>query len=150
IILGTLPADTTSYDDSGLAAGTEYDYHIQAFNVAGFSDFAGVKVRTVSDAPTGLAAAPGDGRVTLTWTAPTGAETYNVYRSLSPDDLGALPVQSGVADTTFTDTTAVNGTTYYYHVTAVNTGGESEPSAPASATPAPSPVAQVDGVTVSG
>ena len=45
-----------------------------------------MKVRTVSDAPTGLVAAPGDARVTLTWTAPTGAETYNVYRSLSPDD----------------------------------------------------------------
>ena len=38
--------------------------------------------------------------------------------------------------TTFTDTTAVNGTTYYYMVKASNAVGNSPPSNEASATPA--------------
>jgi hypothetical protein len=41
--IATLPANTTFYLDNnngtGLAPGTEYDYHIQEFNIAGYSDF---------------------------------------------------------------------------------------------------------------
>jgi hypothetical protein len=87
--------------------------------------------------------------VTLTWTAPAGAQSYDVYRSTSADDLGA-PVQGGVTDTTFTDATAVNGTTYYYRVTATDDSGVSDASNVASATPAATAVALVDDLLVSG
>jgi fibronectin type 3 domain-containing protein len=146
IIIGNLAPDTTSFDDSGLTPGTEYDYHLQAFNVAGYSDFAGTTIKTLTLPPTDLTAAPGDGRVALSWTAPQGAETYTVYRSaVGPDDAGAAVV-TGVEGTTFTDTTAANGTTYYYHVTAVDSGGESSRSAPASATPQGTAVTHVTGL----
>ncbi len=39
--IASLPANTTTYTDTGLTAGTSYDYHIQAYNVAGYSDFSG-------------------------------------------------------------------------------------------------------------
>jgi fibronectin type 3 domain-containing protein len=42
---------------------------------------------------------------------------------------------TGIAGTTYTDTSAANGTTYFYVVTAVGAGGESGNSNEASATP---------------
>jgi hypothetical protein len=84
-------------------------------------------------APTGLTAAPGDSQVTLSWTAASGAASYNVYRSTASGAETLL--QSGVAGTTFTDTGLTNGTTYYYKVSAVNAAGESPLSAEVSATP---------------
>ena len=39
--IASLPANTTSYTDTGLQSGTSYDYHIQAYNAAGYSDFSG-------------------------------------------------------------------------------------------------------------
>jgi hypothetical protein len=49
IFVATVPANVTTYDDSGLAADTAYDYHIQAGNDAGFSDFARVLVTTAPE-----------------------------------------------------------------------------------------------------
>lgn len=39
-----------------------------------------------------------------------------------------MPIATGVTGTTYTDTTAVAGTTYEYVVTAVNANGEGDPS----------------------
>jgi hypothetical protein len=52
VIIATLPPNTTSYVDNGpgnagLTPGIEYDYHIQAGNIAGYSDFTGVTVSTL-------------------------------------------------------------------------------------------------------
>jgi hypothetical protein len=44
--IAVLPTNTASYTDAGLTPDTAYDYHIQAYNVAGHSDFTGVSVRT--------------------------------------------------------------------------------------------------------
>src|SRR5207248_2887840 len=96
--------------------------------------------------PTGLTAAAGPERVTLAWSAPAGAVSYNVYRGTSPGGEGATPVATGVTALGFTDTGLIDGTTYYYRVTAVDAGGESARSAEASATPHAAP--QVTGVVV--
>ena len=45
--IATLPANATTYTDTGLSPGTSYDYHIQAFNVAGYSDFSGFTAVTL-------------------------------------------------------------------------------------------------------
>jgi hypothetical protein len=78
--------------------------------------------------------------VTLTWTAPTGAASYNVYRGTTAGGEGATPVATGVTGTTYTDTRLTIGTAYFYKVTAVNANpaplpSESAPSAEVSATP---------------
>ena len=50
-IIAELPAGTTTYTDlgpsaAGLKPGTFYDYHIQASNEAGYSDFTGANTMT--------------------------------------------------------------------------------------------------------
>jgi hypothetical protein len=91
-------------------------------------------------APTGLTASAtafntNTAQVALSWTASTGAVSYDVYRSISANGEGGTPLATGVTGTTFTDSTAVFGTTYFYKVSAVNTGGQSGLSNEASATP---------------
>ncbi len=86
------------------------------------------------DAPSGLTALAGDARVTLAWSAATGATSYNVKRSLTAGGPYAS-VASSVNGTSYEDVSVLNGTTYYYVVSAVNTLGESGDSNEASATP---------------
>lgn len=93
--------------------------------------------------PSGVEATSEDGAVALSWEAGgASVEGYNVYRSTSSTSSpsgspvnGASPVQG----TTFTDSSVENGTRYYYRITAVGEGGESEPSVEVSVRPFPSP-----------
>lgn len=84
-------------------------------------------------APGTVLAAPGDGRVDLRWSAGFGAAAYNVKRATSPG--GPYTLLAGLAGTTYTDTGVVNGSAYYYVVSATNDLGESAASAEISATP---------------
>ncbi len=83
--------------------------------------------------PVGLAATAGDARVALQWTASPGATGYNLKRSTANG--GSYTLVASPAATNDTDTTAGNGTNYYYVVSAVNASGESADSAPVSARP---------------
>ena len=66
-------------------------------------------------------------RVRVTWNAVTGAADYCVYRAASSG--GAKTAISGwQSGTTFDDTTAISGTTYYYWVTAATDAGGSNES----------------------
>jgi hypothetical protein len=85
-------------------------------------------------APTGLTAVAGDHRVDLDWAASAGATSYTVKRSTTPGG-PYTTIAPGVTSTAYTDTTALNGTTYFYVVTALNASGESPNSNEASATP---------------
>ena len=85
-------------------------------------------------APSNLADPAGNGQVTLSWTGSSGATSYNVYRGTTSGQEALL--HSGVSGTSYTDSTAANGTTYFYEVTAVNSVGESGKSNEVSATPA--------------
>ena len=84
--------------------------------------------------PTGLMAAAGSSEVTLTWTALNGATSYNVKRSTtSGGPYTTISTAGNVTGTSFTDSTAVNGTTYYYVFSAATPYGESVNSAEVSA-----------------
>jgi hypothetical protein len=87
-------------------------------------------------APTGLAATAGNNQVNLAWNASAGADSYNVKRATVSGG-PYTTMATDVTGTSFVDNTAVNGTTYFYVVTAVNTAGESVNSNEASATPQP-------------
>jgi hypothetical protein len=90
-------------------------------------------VSQIPAAPTGLTATPGNGKVALTWTASTGASTYNIYRGSSSGS--EILLSTGVTSAVYADNSAPNNTTYFYEVTAVNALGESAKSTEVSATP---------------
>ena len=89
--------------------------------------------------PVNLLAAPGYNHIALSWTASGGATGYYVKRSLSNG--GPYTVIANPATAGYDDLTAVNGTTYYYVVSAINAIGESANSSQASAIPALQPSA---------
>ena len=85
-------------------------------------------------APTGLSASAGSGQVSLSWTAPSGSPTsYTIKRSTTSG--GPYAIEDTTTATSYTDTELTNGTTYYYVVSATNSGGEGANSSQASATP---------------
>ena len=90
-------------------------------------------------APTNLLATPANSRVSLAWTAATGATSYQVKRSLANG--GPYTVIGTPAGVSYTDLTSINGTTYYYVVSAINTAGESANSSQVSAIPLMQPSA---------
>jgi fibronectin type 3 domain-containing protein len=94
--------------------------------------------------PTGLAAAPGNGQVALSWNAASGATSYTVGRSTTSG--GGYVTIASPTTTSYTDTAVTNGTTYYYVVAAADSAGASTNSAQVSATPTslPSPWATSD------
>ncbi len=71
--------------------------------------------------PAGLTATEGAGQVVLEWQPVTDAVTYHLYRSLLPG--GGYERIAATASTVYTDTAVVNGTRYYYVVTAVDGAG---------------------------
>ncbi|HEX8530838.1 MAG TPA: PA14 domain-containing protein, partial [Cytophagales bacterium] len=83
-------------------------------------------------APTGLAATAGNASVSLTWNAVAGATSYNVKRHTGGN---FNTVATGVTTNAYQDNNLTNGTTYFYVVTAVNAGGESNISNTVQATP---------------
>jgi len=73
-------------------------------------------------APANVSVLNGDTQVTLTWSAAPTATGYNVKRSGTPG--GPYTSVGTPSNTSFVDTGLVNGSTYYYVVSASNAGGE--------------------------
>jgi subtilase family serine protease len=137
---GATPVQTgasgTSATVSGLQYGQTYYFTIAAESVIGASGQSNEAHATiVPAAPTGVSITAGNGSVTLSWSASSGATGYNIYQGTSSGAESTTPVQSGLTATTVTVTGLTNGTTYYYVVAAVDAGGISAASAQASATP---------------
>jgi hypothetical protein len=116
-------------------AGTSAGSGTVTAGLNGVSNSATVTVTASSPppAPSSLvASASGRRRINLTWGSSGSGVTYTVYRGQTS---GAEVVyRTGVGGTSFTDTGAASGQTYYYEVTAVGPGGESARSNEASAT----------------
>jgi len=73
-------------------------------------------------AASGITATGGVGQVTLSWTAGSGATSYNLYRSTASgfENSNAAPVITGITGTSYTNTGLNSGITYYYQVVAVS------------------------------
>jgi hypothetical protein len=76
-------------------------------------------------AVTGVVAAGGAGKVSLSWNAVAGATSYSLYRTAKSGSEPAAPSVTGITGTSYTDTGLNDGTTYYYRVVAVNGAGSS-------------------------
>lgn len=138
--------NTSTYSYTGLAPDTLYTVSVCAHDSHGnisLSQYA--QKRTMLAAPASFSASPGNAVDHLSWQPVSGASSYNIYRSTSPGGEGATPYRS-VTGTSFTDTAVINGTTYYYQITAVVGGVETARSAEVYGTPLAPPSAPT-GVT---
>jgi fibronectin type 3 domain-containing protein len=125
---------STTYTDTAVSNGTTYNYVVSATNACGTSaDSAPVSATpqapTATAPPSNLKATnPGSsGKVNLSWTQSTsaGITGNKVYRSTTSGGPYSL-VATLSATTSYSDSANLTrGTTYFYVVTAVSSGGES-------------------------
>src|SRR4051794_33713536 len=121
-----------AFDDisPGFTPGQTIPYYVIAKNAAGTTQSNTVDVTIPNDvcqpAPgaftlDGSASCDTSGpraNVNLSWTAATGAASYQIFRNNSP--------LTSTTGTSYTDTTANPGQTYNYKVTATNSGGSTD------------------------
>jgi len=84
--------------------------------------------------PTSIVATARSSRVDITWEMTPGATSYKIYSATSPDD--TFVVRSSLTPQ-YQLTGLTNETPYYIKISAVNSKGESEPSATLKVTPSP-------------
>jgi Fibronectin type III domain len=155
-----LTNNTSPQGLNGFNNGTTYYFIVTAVNANGESAASAQVSATpsasgsttnnsVPAAPTGVQAVADNGKITISWTAVTGATSYNIYWSMTtsiPETNGNV-IQNQTSPAVLN---ASNGTTYYFIVTALNVNGESAASAQVTATPqlpAPTSVAATtDGI----
>lgn len=123
-------AGTTSYVDTGLAAGTSYSYRLRASNAGGDSAWVQTSATTATltapTAPGSLTAAVGaSGNVNLAWVDRSGNESgFRVLRctgaKCTPTTIVAT-LAAGV--TSYRDTTVKPRKTYRYRIQAYNEAG---------------------------
>jgi fibronectin type 3 domain-containing protein len=129
---------STTYVDAGLTNGTTFFYRVAAVNshdTSGASNEVSATPAVAPAAPTLVMAVPGNGSVSLCWTAVSGATSYSVFRATSSGNEGVVPVAANLPATSFVSTGLANGTTYFFVVEAVNAVDHSAPSNELSATP---------------
>ncbi|ASA26471.1 glycoside hydrolase family 48 protein [Paenibacillus donghaensis] len=101
---------------------------------------------TAPKAPTKPTAVAGDSKVDLSWNNVSAADSYTVKRAAASG--GPYTAVATVTQAVYSDISVVNGTTYYYVVSASNSIGESANSPEVSATPTSVPVPTVGDLVV--
>ena len=138
-------ATTTGYTVTGLANGTSHVFKLRAVNGSGNgmeSDEVAATPVPVPAKPTGLAAMPGDRRVTLTWDDPGNATVSKwQFSAGSGGSYGEwMDIPGSDATTTgHTVTGLENGTAYGFKLRAVNASGNGAETDETTATPVPVP-----------
>ena len=121
---------TTTYVNTGAKDGVTYYYKVTAINDSGESAFSNTvsgQNKAVTPKPSAPVVKIGNsatsGKPMLTWNAVSGATSYKVYRATSQN--GTYSLLGTVTATSYINTGAKDGVTYYYKVKAVNSAGES-------------------------
>lgn len=146
--LGMLPANTASYQDRGLTAGTTYYYYVGAYNSVGYSDFIEASAMVtvpVLRTPGSLRADVSGTAIRLSWSdETTGEDGYELWRwneRTSWTYLGGLNANTS----SYADSGLTPGATYWYYLASYygvtySTWAEVSaeiPVAPARVTPTP-------------
>lgn len=96
-------------------------------------DFIDIDQTALPVPPSNVVATAGNATVGVTWNAVSGATSYSVYRGTVTG--GETLLASGITARLYNDSTVVNGTQYFYYVTASNATGEGDASDEVNATP---------------
>jgi pectate lyase len=127
---------SSTYTRNSAQVGDSGKYSVTVSNLLGVvsSVFATLTVTNppLPVAPTGLTATAGVLQISLSWNAVSGATSYIVKQSTNGTSYVNIVTN---ATTSYLNTGLVNGTTYYYVVSAVNATGEGANSGQAIATP---------------
>jgi len=133
-LLGT--TSSTSYVNTGAAAGKTYYYRVKAVNrdgmASGYSNIVSGKA-TLPAPVLNIGLSVSSGKPMLAWDAVPGATSYRIYRSTSRGT--GYSLLATTTSTSYVNTSAAKGTTYYYRVKACNAAGLSPYSNIVSARP---------------
>jgi hypothetical protein len=150
--IGSAPGYATSFQDVGLSIGTKYKYRIYATGYGPRSGYTPIDSATTWDAnnqsllpgiPQRLTGQPYCNSVDLYWVAPssgTAPKSYNIKRSDSASGPFVTVACTTAASTYYRCPNLLNGTPYYFQITAVNSYGQSVSSTTLSVTPAVQPI----------
>jgi Fibronectin type III domain len=125
-------ATDTSALVTHLTNGTTYHFWLVVGQMRASNIASATPAAEVPGPPARLTATPGNTEVTLSWAAPASdggspVTSYNVYQGTTAEFTGRAPVAK-VTAISHTVTGLVNGTTYFFQVTAVNPVGEGQAS----------------------
>lgn len=128
---GILSADTVSFTDVPLTAGTQHTYRVSSKNAGGYSLPSAEKIIWTLPAASALnaPAVVSTTRVDLGWSDVTGETGYRVERKYGTSGSWESLGTKGVGVLTHSDTTASPNTEYFYRIIAYNTSGDAASSA---------------------
>jgi parallel beta-helix repeat protein len=146
---------STNHTAVGLVPATTYDFQVSAVDEAGNeSELSAVLAETTLDTvePTAPGTPTLDSKtettVSISWTASTDNVAVTEYRVFRD---GAVAGTVAAPTTWFTDTGLAPGTTYAYHVTALDAAGNESPASgtlDVTTDPGPEPGIHVGGITM--
>jgi hypothetical protein len=138
VLLGAVAPSTTSWSTPSLTvslpAGLQKLHVVFAANAQEINWIDFLSTNGAPSVPDDLAVTPGNSQVGLSWLISAGALSYNIKQATNSN--GPFTTIASTSSTTFTNTGLLNGTNYYYVISAVNASGESSNSLVASAVPA--------------
>lgn len=138
--LASAGSNVTSYNNTGLSAGSTWYYRVQAYVGAETSAWSNTANATTLQSPpatpTGMnAVAVSVSQINLNWVDQAGNESgYRVERSANGSSGWSQLASKGANTTTHSDTGLSANTEYFYRVVAFNSAGDSGYSGVASAT----------------
>ena len=119
----------TSYTHNGLLSNTSYRYYIIATNSEGDSAYStAASATTLPAAPAGISTTVlSTSSISISWNPVSGA-TYRVYYAVGSSTGTKMLASSTVNGTSYTHNNLSDNTVYYYFITSVINGRESEHS----------------------
>ena len=137
--IGTTGANVTTYNDTGLTAGTTYFYRVRATNASGDSSYSNETSATTvispPNAPSGLTAtATSSTQINLSWTDVANETGFKIERKTGAGGSYSQIATVGTGVVSYSNTGLTGNTTYYYRIRATNAGGDSPYSTEANAT----------------
>lgn len=135
-VIATLPANTVSYNESGLTPNTQYYYRVKAINATESSVYTSntsVTTPPVPSAPTKPTTPTptngnnyvelSNGNILLKWNGSSNTTTYSVYFGTNPQNLSNIGTVAYNTTPSYQLTNLNTGTDYYWRIDASNALG---------------------------
>ena len=123
----TVAASGTSWEHTGVTAGTSYEYRVRATNAIGdgaWSNSTSAQANTAPAKITDLAAVPGTTSIQLSWSAPNDGGSAITGYTVEWKAAGGNATTVAASGTSWEHTGVTAGTSYEYRVRATNAIGD--------------------------